>query len=435
MQVTLGKTKFAAKGTDAHRTIVWDPSQSVNGHMILCGGSGVGKTHQLRRIIASLADEAPLRFHIIDSHGDIRIPGESQVAFTEIGDYGLNPLKISDDLDFGGVRKRVRSFVNTLSRTTRAIGTKQEAALINLLTDLYAMFGFYVDKPGTWSVRHDPRPGGTTPSKRQPTLTDLKDFIHTKLQQMIIGGGSKAFSKLEDLNKKYRSLERAHRDTLGGKDDTELPALKNECVSLYSEYIESIETGRELDDLIKYYSREVMQSVYERIVNMDSVGIFKPAPPPFGPNDTVRRYDIKALNADEQQMFVEFLLEELFLTARRAGEHPTPRGYIVIDEAQKFMSDDPDHIINVLMRESRKFGIGLILASQSLEHFSPDVLSNTSAKLILGLDEIFHASTARRLGVDVKRFRFIQPKSTALVQVKGFHPASANHYTEIELSR
>lgn len=48
-----------------------------------------------------------------------------------------------------------------------------------------------------------------------------------------------------------------------------------------------------------------------------------------------------------------------------------------------------DNIINIISKEARKFGLGLICASQSPTHFSEDFISNVGTKIILGLDQMF----------------------------------------------
>jgi DNA helicase HerA-like ATPase len=44
-----------------------------------------------------------------------------------------------------------------------------------------------------------------------------------------------------------------------------------------------------------------------------------------------------------------------------------------------------------LASEARKYGVGLLLASQDLDHFSRDILNNVATKLVL-----MHAETAIR---------------------------------------
>ena len=44
-----------------------------------------------------------------------------------------------------------------LNRTTRALGSKQEPVLMNLMLDLYAANGFYADMPSSWDINTEIR--------------------------------------------------------------------------------------------------------------------------------------------------------------------------------------------------------------------------------------------------------------------------------------
>ena len=433
VRVTLGVSKFPDKFGNK-TPLVWDSDKVINGHIMIVGASGTGKTHTLRRLTGEMIRQNPSsRFHVLDVHGDIEIEGMSRVRFSETTEYGLNPLKVTDDPDFGGVRKRIRNFIAMINRTSRGLGTKQEATLINIMMDLYQANGFWADDPRTWALEFDPRPGKRY-GKRQPNVADLKRFADWKLKQMIIGTGATAVAKLELLNRKFRALDRGNTKVIGG-EDVQLGRLKDECKQVYNEYIEAIESGREMDDLIKYNSRDVMQSVYERILNLESSGIFKSLPAPFLPSSSVWNYDIRSLSRDEQQMFVEILLEDIFFDAKRRGERRAPDTFIVIDEAHKFVSEDETHIMNIIAKEARKFGVGLILASQSLNHFPDDVIANTSTKLILGIDEMYHDVSARKLRIEPKRFGFIKPQISAIAAVKTKGDSTRNSYVDIDLPR
>ena len=54
---------------------------------------------------------------------------------------------------------------------------------------------------------------------------------------------------------------------------------------------------------------------------------------------------------------------------------------VVLDEAHK-LSFDQGSPIEKLLREGRKFGLGLILASQQPDDFSPAAFSNTATKIV-----------------------------------------------------
>lgn len=417
--------------------LVWDSSVVVNGHILLVGASGTGKTFRLRHFMdAAIKQNSRVRFHVLDVHGDLRIPGADVVEFSESQPYGLNPLAVSPDRDFGGVRKRVRAFISTLNRTSRRLGTKQEAVLSNLLFDLFRNRGFDANRAETWYA---------TPDRRMPTLSDLCRFTRFKLESMIIGAGSKATVRLEAVNREAarlgRALLEAKREERGaGKGATgeegraALEKAKAAAKEAYSEYIDAIETGWELSDLIKYNSRDVIQSVYERLLTLESAGVFKEERPPFRPDAPVRVYGLKALSADEQRIFVDILLEDLFFEARRQGERPTTETFIVIDEAHKFVSEEDDHILNVIAKEARKFGVGLVLASQSLAHFPDDVVANAATKIILGIDEMFHEAMARKVRLDPKQIASIKPHHTALVQIKAKGDLS-NRFVQVQLPK
>lgn len=399
------------------KKIIWNSKNVINAHMILVGASGTGKTYRIRKMINELrSQEQKIRFHILDVHGDIEINNQSSVKFSEVTDYGINPLKLSDDIDFGGVRKKIRSFIFMLNRTSRKLGSKQESVLISLLYDLYRELGFIQNDSKTWNLNYDPR-NNPKNVKRYPNMNDLKKYSYYKLTQMITGSGSKAMNKLDLLNKKFKALER-NKNKSEENEENNLEKEKEECKKAYAEYIDSIQTGREIDELIKYDSKEVIKSVYERINNLESTGIFKSKEPPFERNKNVWRYDIKSLNKDEQKMFVDIICERIFLASKQKGITNNLKHIIIIDEAHIFMSDDSDHILNVISKEARKYGVGLWLASQSFTHFPEDIISNTSCKVILGIDEMFHDGSAKKLKIDAKKFSYIVPHKTAMVQVK-----------------
>jgi hypothetical protein len=120
--------------------------------------SGSGKTFTLRKMISHMlqtSGENTPRIHLFDVHGDITVQGASSVRFSEQTDYGLNPLRVCADPHFGGVRKRIQAFINTMNRVMRGLGVKQEAALRNILIDVYEAHGFKVDDPDTWHVDSD----------------------------------------------------------------------------------------------------------------------------------------------------------------------------------------------------------------------------------------------------------------------------------------
>ena len=128
---------------------------------------------------------------------------------------------------------------------------------------------------------------------------------------------------------------------------------------------------------------------------------------------------------------IDVLAEGLFLAAKRKGERSGYDTFLVIDEAHNFVSDDPTHITSIISKEARKFGMGMVLASQSLSHFPEDIIGNAATKVILGIDEMYHEQTAKKLRIEAKRLGWIVPKKSALIQIKTGD--MANRYLDVML--
>ena len=417
MKILLGQEFFSIKNGNP-KDVLLDYKKVINPHLILVGGSGTGKTYNLKKLLKAITDVNPsVRFHIMDVHGDIEIENSSTIKFSETTNYGLQPLKLSVDPDFGGVRKRIRSFINALNRTSRKLGTKQEPVLYNLLLDLYAARGFYATNPKTWSE---------TNIKKFPTLMDLKRWLEYKLKHMLFGTSSKTLRSFEEVKKLKLQLDRRIKKKVKIKNEEELLKLeeqikktKEKMKEEFSNGVDNLGTGFEIDDLIKYDNPDVIRSLLDRIIILESSGIFKNNAPEFDKNKPIWRYDIKALNRDEQKLFVSILAEDIFLKVKELGETKLPREFIVIDEASIFLQNaDDEYILNIIAREARKFGLGLILATQSLEHIPDDIIESTASKIILGVDETKMDITAKKLQVDKQKLKYIIPRKSAMIQVK-----------------
>lgn len=404
-------------------TVIWDTKKVINGHMLLVGKSGTGKTYTLKKIINQLEEQSghKIRIHIMDVHGDIDIPGASTVKFSESTQYGFNPLMINADPDFGGVRKKIQSFLAAINRTSRKLGTKQESVLRNILLDLYAANGFYEGQPKTWKL--DDGVQRKYP-KKYPTLEDAYKFASFKLKAMFLGTSNKGVAYLEVLNKKvnqFYSKQKNFHKTLSDTDklqmEKEIEKVTEETLEVYTAYLKSIENGMELNDLMKYDSKEVMKSVVERLENLNAIGIFKSEIPPFDLDNNVWRYDIKSLSLDEKKLFVSFVLESIFLKATQNGLQDDLQEIIILDEAHNFFNDEAENITNIISKEARKFGVGLFCASQSPTHFSDDFLSNVGTKIILGLDQMFWDGSVRKLKIDQSALEWIIPHQRLVMQI------------------
>lgn len=397
----------------------------VNAHMLIMGKTGMGKTTFLRRAIQQMHRFSPApRIHIMDVHGDIDIKGASSVRFSESTEYGLNPFVVSADQHFGGVRKRTQDFIATINGC-RPIGSRQEAVMRNLITDLYAANGFFADNYKSWVLEDG---YARKHPKRYPSMDDACRYAFGKLKQLIIGSDTASGRALEDLNKITTKLYKISKQLChpGAKPDGDLIEkamdLRTKALRSYKDYIENLETGKELEDFIKYESKEILKSIVERFDNLKASGIFKNKPAPFDPDNPVWHYDITALREDEKRMFVEFRLQELFSAALEKGpvrreEEGLLRDIMIIDEAHLFFRDDQNNILNTIAKEGRKFGLGLVCASQSPTHFSEDFFSNVATKVVLGVDQMYWDNLVRKMKIESKLLQYIKPFHVIGVQM------------------
>lgn len=94
--------------------------------------------------------------------------------------------------------------------------------------------------------------------------------------------------------------------------------------------------------------------------------------------------DLHNLFAETLQMAIgAFILRKIYKDMFRWGYADTLRLAIVLDEAHRLAKDVT---LPKLMKEGRKFGVAVIVASQGLGDFHPDVLSNTGTKIIFRMN-------------------------------------------------
>jgi DNA helicase HerA-like ATPase len=401
----------------AQLPVVWRANEVINGHILLAGGSGTGKTHNIRRIIreTTRSTHDNLRIHVFDVHDDIEIAGASEIIFSEATPVGLNPLMVDPDLHTGGVRKAIQGFINTINKTSRQLGDRQESVLRAVMEDLYAANNFLADDHTTW--RLDDGVERRYP-KKHPNINDLYRWTYFKYKQMFLGGNNKAAASLDRVNKNAMKMQKMTRDKPNVESEKKLQDLKDECIDSYGEYVTLIKSGRELDDLLKYDSKTTLKSVLDRIDNLKNSGIFRNEAPNFDPGNPIWRYRIKHLSSEEKKMFVMFRLRELYRNALQRGLQEDIVEIIVIDEANMFMDSDPDNIISIMANEIRKFGTALVCASQAFTHFSDDFIASAATKIVLGIDEMYWDKTCRQLQIQKEMLNWIKPRKSALVQMK-----------------
>lgn len=156
----------------------------------------------------------------------------------------------------------------------------------------------------------------------------------------------------------------------------------------------------EREQASKGRARESLASLHVKFRPLAVSGLFsRDRLIPLPPKGWVR-VDLSGLPHELQYLAVDVLLRQLFWAIVLAGQASQLRGAIILDEAKLILAkskNDPLAILNRLVSEGRKFGLMVLLAAQDLRHFSPDILDNVAAKLVLMHAETAIRSTASKL--------------------------------------
>ena len=103
---------------------------------------------------------------------------------------------------------------------------------------------------------------------------------------------------------------------------------------------------------------------------------------------------LRGLEHSLEKAVTEFLLWNFIGFIESLGPGPL-RCFVVLDEAHK-LSFDAGSPTEKLLREGRKFGLGLMLASQQPDDFSPVAFANTATKLVFQVGDEY-SSISRQL--------------------------------------
>lgn len=480
MQIKTGLDYFELKN-NRKVPVVLDTKKLINGHMLILGSSGTGKSHSIRYYVnQAVAAGLKIRFHIMDVHGDLVIPGASVVAFSEQASFGLNPLVINPDPEFGGVYRCIRTFIRVVNQaSTTKLGVQQEDCIRNMLLDVFEEFGFDAEDASTWSMNaYQSRMVGGGASNRiylevpiaekdaakafgarwdgekklwwthtenykgeltkwkpafkartYPTLKDVVDYAKDLHEQRFLGSDQRAVRALGNMNRVAQSHQKVVLADLKDRrlgflsdSDEKLEESKLKAIEAYTDYIKSVRTGRELETLLKYQDPAVVRSSAIRLKNILSTGIFKPTLPPFDPENPIWRYKLNAVEGEEKKMLVLFKLQELFSSAMQRGEQDDVVEVVILDELGMYTSaadnEKGEGIIGTIAREARKFGLAMWAATQTPTSVPESLISAVATKIILGLDEKYWKPAVTSLRIDEKLLGWIQAHNTIAVQMK-----------------
>lgn len=157
------------KGILLGDNITWNPTELPNGHVVLIGASGSGKTQTLKAIAHELPQEFPqIKIIIIDFHGDLELPGETCYPLDMESPHGINPLVVDLDTKGGGPNLQAISVAATFKKAL-VLGANQEGLVISILNSCYRIRGITQDDFNTWTLA-------------PPTFADVRAEIETRVE-------------------------------------------------------------------------------------------------------------------------------------------------------------------------------------------------------------------------------------------------------------
>ncbi len=438
MRHYFGLNEYQLRQQKKEEAVFYDPERLINAHLVLCGMSGTGKTHQSVRLMNAAAATGNIEIDVMDVHDELDVVQSSvAVRYSQATGYGFNPLALDTDPHTGGVTRQANFLVGLVRQVSPQMGAKQQAALRNAIVDLYFSRGLYIDNPRSWVKQHI-----TSAQRRQmvterrwselrnfyPTLEDLQDFISFKIRSLKLGGSNKVqtlLSAVEATNTRLQKLIAKQSRAAASTDVEEKSKLEAQVETAIAKWREAMDEyviagpGRELEDMIKYDSADVLTTAFQQVDNLAAAGIFSANAPPFG-TSRVRVHQLRSLTTAQQVFFVKLRLQAIFEKCKRAGATASGselRHIVFLDEAPKYFTEDDDDIINVISREGRKFGLGLWCAAQEPTSFPQAFITNCGAKILLGIDSSFWKGTIQKMRATEDGLKFIKAKEVISVKL------------------
>lgn len=118
-----------------------------------------------------------------------------------------------------------------------------------------------------------------------------------------------------------------------------------------------------------------------------------------------------------------FLLEMIYATMMMNGMSKRLKAMVCVDEAHKLCGDDK---ITDLVKEARKYGLGLVLSSQETRDFHPSIFANAGTQIVLALEDADAGVISKQFSTDDKERRKV--KDLIMAQDSGVALVRSNHF-------
>lgn len=443
--------------------IKWNPDsrESMNPHMLLCGGTGAGKTTLLLNIAKYLA-LANKHIFIFDLKGDMIVKDDdgnkigNYIEFTAWNSkYGINPFEfdtgvIGEELEDivssgnmndgqrfkvqnSGPKVQVERIIEIIKKNFLPnMGTNQKDILMYLFSDTYLSKDFKYNDVTTWL-------------NELPSLEDTQELIERiksnnlnyngtvideesvdliiAIQSDIVGIKSlnssldRADNK-EEVEGLADTLRRKIHERVDGYIDFGIKNYSEKNISINKEWFEARNINVD-----KYSSKEAIRTIEKMSSYINALvdsGVFHSTRPPV--KNGLNVINISGLDVGIQRFIVDVWIGKVFKSCKIRGTYSERadkrRGekcdtYVMVDESKLIAGtardkNDPYSYLNRTATEARGFGFGIIVAAQSAEHFPPEFLKNFDAQIILNTGIADFDSVRKSFGIDKPLLEFTQ---------------------------
>ena len=414
-----------------------DDENLANSHILISGGSGSGKTTLLKKMIDSFKESDKVII-IIDFHGDMYIDGENLVEFTPTDSpNAINPFELETDPKKGGVNiqaEAITLMLGTYFFDKGRITKKQENTLEKLIIDTYGCRGIFQDDKESWT-------------KEPPTMKDLY-----RVFRYILSSGNYIEDSILSLEKK-ETIENLHkiaavlRSIKNKESENFLDSLKD-IENYIQEHIQDIDSNQDTNDFtyqnidLNYYRQKSnyksLENLFSYIEKVSNLSIFSGDSPKLVKG--INRMDMSAFTSIGKPLTAkflgEFIAQKFFRSSMIRGEYSKLKNrgtnlkcdrVLIFDESKLALPSGMEkenfyNPMNRLVTEGRKYGLALVLASQRLNHYSEEILTNVNTKILLGAKSNDFKNVARVFATKediIKNTFSYKNKRTALIEVNG----------------
>jgi hypothetical protein len=207
----------------------------------------------------------------------------------------------------------------------------------------------------------------------------------------------------------YRLAETLNR-IFRGSGDIQLGALRDAILNCYGQQGFDKERPATWNnkpptiDMLHSTLKEMAQAgggpvknLLVRLQPLFESGIFQPGRAEFTLETLFNRTTVLLMTSGITNLMVaasRLMLEGIYASMLAAGESSRIRVMACVDEAHKLCGDET---ITTLVKEARKYGLGLILSSQETRDFHPSVFANVGTLIALQLEETDAAVMAKQI--------------------------------------